>query len=514
MTEPVSLASGLATLAIFALESTIKLYDTIKGFNSHLRRVRDFVETLEALNDVLGPLANIVSTNNDTNLTALEVPLLRCGEACEYFEKEIRRISSESREKHISYRDWARLRCMGNDMDGFQRLLLGYKLTIDIALIDVNLEKSNITYEKLDIYEDLVETTRAELEACREDIDRQLGASLTAERVEPNMHTSDLQVIQDDRLGIQKCIQICAQLSEHIDQIEPISKTRHNSPPITCDGWPESVTSAGLRECKKKLLSATTKLEERMQYLMECMVTESTNATTPEEYTNLTKMSDEWTTIRHCLNICSAADDRLQENICSIENYATGDGGQIIVSTNRKTIHGQNRGLGWRSTQIGGCRNDASVPRLLQNFAGVNGRRATNEGQNLTVNTLLPPNAAGEPSQFQERYGRGFPLTLNSDATPDGDSGWRDKPNLQGSDATAIEGMKYTIRGVRLFSELAYGRKVTGKGESIMVYDPKKNMGTRPFWENGDDPNKEETGKVPAGHRVRVIGATVKFTHE
>jgi hypothetical protein len=59
-----------------------------------------------------------------------------------------------------------------------------------------------------------------------------------------------------------------------------------------------------------------------------------------------------------------------------------------------------------------------------------------------------------------------------------------------------------------------YDRTVRGKGDSIMVYDPKKKMDTPPYWENGDDPSKEETGTVPAGHRVRVIGATVKFTRE
>lgn len=44
-----------------------------------------------------------------------------------------------------------------------------------------------------------------------------------------------------------------------------------------------------------------------------------------------------------------------------------------------------------------------------------------------------------------------------------------------------------------------------------MVYDPKIKMDTPPYWENGDDPSLEETGNVPAGYRVRVIGATVKF---
>jgi len=73
----------------------------------------------------------------------------------------------------------------------------------------------------------------------------------------------------------------------------------------------------------------------------------------------------------------------------------------------------------------------------------------------------------------------------------------------------AIEGEEYNIRGVILFKETQYDRDVTGKGESIMIYDPSTD--TDSLWENGGDPEKEETARVPAGCKVRVIGAIVKF---
>lgn len=38
-----------------------------------------------------------------------------------------------------NFRDWARLKYIGVDIDGFRRLLAGYKATINIALTDVNL---------------------------------------------------------------------------------------------------------------------------------------------------------------------------------------------------------------------------------------------------------------------------------------------------------------------------------------------------------------------------------------
>lgn len=72
----------------------------------------------------------------------------------------------------------------------------------------------------------------------------------------------------------------------------------------------------------------------------------------------------------------------------------------------------------------------------------------------------------------------------------------------------ATEGEIYDIRGVILFLSAPYNREVTGTGDSIMIYDQRINMSTPPHWEN-QDPSKEETGPVPAGCEIRVIGAVV-----
>lgn len=84
-------------------------------------------------------------------------------------------------------------------------------------------------------------------------------------------------------------------------------------------------------------------------------------------------------------------------------------------------------------------------------------------------------------------------------------------PNKAYVGTQAIEGQEYNIRGVKLFQGAPYDREVTGNGDSIMVYDPNADMTSPPYWENGDDPSKEETGFVPKGHEVRVIGAVVQF---
>jgi Fungal N-terminal domain of STAND proteins len=139
MAEPISLASGLLALATFAFHSSITLYDTIQSFQSHPKRVRDLTEELEALSGVLSPLSETVSAATDVDLSTLDLPLLRCGNACKEFEQELLKCSSRSGSSRTSFRDWAKLTYMGDDIDGFRRLLAGYKLTICIALTDANL---------------------------------------------------------------------------------------------------------------------------------------------------------------------------------------------------------------------------------------------------------------------------------------------------------------------------------------------------------------------------------------
>lgn len=139
MAEAVGLASGLLTLASFALQSSLTLYNTIQSFRSHLKRVQSLVEEVGALNDILSSLDETIRAVTDVDLSLLDLPLLRCGRACRDFEQELIKCSSRSGGDRTSFRDWAKLRYMSDDIDGFTRLLAGYKSIINIALVDANL---------------------------------------------------------------------------------------------------------------------------------------------------------------------------------------------------------------------------------------------------------------------------------------------------------------------------------------------------------------------------------------
>ena len=60
---------------------------------------------------------------------------------------------------------------------------------------------------------------------------------------------------------------------------------------------------------------------------------------------------------------------------------------------------------------------------------------------------------------------------------------------------------------VKLFNEVEYDRVVTAQGMSILCYDPNiKDL----LWQYTN--SSIENVKVPAGHKVRVKGATITFS--
>ena len=139
MAETIGLLSGLAGLATFAFQSSVALYETITSYQSHHQRVRDLAEENAALSGILGSLTDTIRASSELDLSALEIPLRRCGKACQDFEKEIKKCSLRSGGARTSFRDWAKLQYMGEDIDSFRRRLAEYKMTITIALTDANL---------------------------------------------------------------------------------------------------------------------------------------------------------------------------------------------------------------------------------------------------------------------------------------------------------------------------------------------------------------------------------------
>ncbi|KAF1971900.1 hypothetical protein BU23DRAFT_555432 [Bimuria novae-zelandiae CBS 107.79] len=117
MADPVSLASGLLALVIFAHKSCVTLYTTFQSFKTQPKRVPDLVDELEALVGVSESLTDVMKSEPDAHLSALELPLRRCGNACGEFLQELQSCCQRSGNDRRSFRDWAKLRYMGDNID-------------------------------------------------------------------------------------------------------------------------------------------------------------------------------------------------------------------------------------------------------------------------------------------------------------------------------------------------------------------------------------------------------------
>lgn len=295
--------------------------------------------------------------------------------------------------------------------------------------------KSSVTAEGLQAYRDLIKDATDDLEAHLESIDEKLEA-IFARKV-TDSDATELGHIKEERLSTQKCLQICAQLSEHIDQIDLRRTGGSQSSFAELEDLPGRVTGEGLQQCKISLDHTTARLERHMQDLVDRWMAKSKTAMTQDEIADFTRLQEEWKTARQCIDICSKADYHLRENISIIDNHASGDETvQFLVSTKDKTIHGKNRGYGFRIRQVGGHLSDESLQQLSRDISRISVQNVRTESPTVQGDTPSDPNDAaekGSDSCFHERYGPGMTLT----SKPDTDTTTTSKPPEEGGPSSS-----------------------------------------------------------------------------
>ena len=121
MGDPLSIASGVLALSIFAFNSSVSLYEFVQSFQDSGKKIRELRRELEALRNILNSLQQL-ATKDEVRFEALCLPLLRCGQACEEFEEVIANCTKHSTDSKASFRDWAKLRYLGGSIEEFKDL--------------------------------------------------------------------------------------------------------------------------------------------------------------------------------------------------------------------------------------------------------------------------------------------------------------------------------------------------------------------------------------------------------
>lgn len=278
--------------------------------------------------------------------------------------------------------------------------------------------KSSATTESLEVYNNLLNTAKADLEDRLERIDDKLQHIIGENVTESESDGSEARLMREERLSTMKCLQVCAQLSDHISQIQlSASRSSSRSDQTDLDLPPQRITNEGLQECKNSLARTPLKLEEYEKQLFGRLMDRSKTAnTSEEERADIARLRDELAATRQGMEICSRAQEHMKGDVSTIDNYATGDAVQFMVSTSEKTIHGKNQGLGWRTRQVGGHISDESLQQIARSLTSITTSTFGPRGTSPPGGTQSVPNVDVGPgteldSKFKEQYGRGFKLT-------------------------------------------------------------------------------------------------------
>ena len=155
-----------------------------------------------------------------------------------------------------------------------------------------------------------------------------------------------------------------------------------------------------------------------MQEILDRMV-KTPAVMTQEDTEYLAGLREEWSTARQCRDICSKADQHLQENISVIDNHATGDEAvQFLVANSQNTIHGKNRGYGDYIKQLGGHLNDQSIQKVSGDFLQMSIRRSEIKVPSAHSDTSLNSNYTNKGvTNWRPQYGSG--RILKAEPHPD-----------------------------------------------------------------------------------------------
>jgi hypothetical protein len=217
---------------------------------------------------------------------------------------------------------------------------------------------------------------------------------------------TELRRIKEEYHSTERGLEICAQLSDQINQIQ-ITAKRNGHPP----------ESENLQECKHNISQASLKLEAHMRDAIRRMVAKSTMAmTSKEEIADLARIWDELETTFQRKEMFSEAEIRLNENINVIENHGTGDARQIMVSTDDTIIHGKNHGTGWRSLQVGGHMSEAALQDVVRSLSSLSDRRPDDDRRPPEGKTPATTGDVvnGNTAKFRDHYGPGVRLSPTS----------------------------------------------------------------------------------------------------
>ncbi|KAG4429983.1 hypothetical protein IFR05_014533 [Cadophora sp. M221] len=424
MAEPLGILSGVAGLATVALQAGTTLYNNIKSYQSHQQTVLDLLDENCALNSVLDAIKRTIASSTALDLSALEFPLQRCGQVCQEFNEEIDKLASLSGGRRGRLLSWAKLRYMGEDIDGFRRLLAGYKMMINIALADATLQKSTLTDERIEGYAQMIQRATAGFEDRLERIDGRLEAlvhqTVAQSGPEAAKAAAEVHRIQEERASTEKYVQMCTQLLEYINQLR-LAGRRHprSSTANETDSAPERIANEGLDECADSVSRMANKLASHEKSLFNQLVEAMTGSgTSTRDEVEFARLRREWESTRSQMEILTKAGRKLEETVSVFQNRATGNAIQVMFSADARPMRGTNEGTGEWTRQAGGHMSNETIQQVMRDMVKMTWASCEVEKAKRTEKKATAgkdgDEESSEDSHYELLYGEGHNLTCES----------------------------------------------------------------------------------------------------
>ena len=265
-----------------------------------------------------------------------------------------------------------------------------------------------VTIDVLNEYKGLITNTTSDLEEHLQAIDEKLQSLSSQGARVSSEDSAEREHIQQEMESTRQCLRICAQVSEHMDQVRAsaLDATHEglNTYPVIVtklEGYAaKRATSIALKESKERIAKTTLELEESLQELNNRLEDISrrdlTSGVTAAEQD---RAQEEKKSVENCLRVCARASrqaDEVQTFVFEDVNVAQ-DSHQVVVATLGDLISARRISAGARSKQWLGQMSDTSLQQISK------------DSNRVAMENIVEPEG-GTTDNFEGRYGTGKPL--------------------------------------------------------------------------------------------------------
>lgn len=257
----------------------------------------------------------------------------------------------------------------------------------------------------------MITNTTSDLEDRLQEINGRLQTLSLQGPIISDEDATERERIRQERSSTQQCLDICAQVYTHIDQVQLTSIENISTPsgayqgpdtPLDRIAPARTITTDTIKACKDNITSATTRLKshlEELNNIQQSLSAPPANSSS-DRAVEQQRIQEQIDGIKQCLAICDQNSLKAsQERINIFEDIVMAeDGKQVIVSTIGDLISAKRVTAGAGSMQVLGQMSDDSVQHLSREHV-----------RTLTEKSTKPQ--LGD-RQFETRYGAGVKLDL------------------------------------------------------------------------------------------------------